>query len=104
MTTADDTTPPTSIRESGAFLMIGILLLTAPAVISLGLHHHEVIAKCIAVCLILAALPFSSLHIVVRNGRLRAALGGLITVRHVALADIASVRRFRPPGLDRCSS
>jgi hypothetical protein len=87
------------MRESGAFLMISILLLAAPAVISLSLHHHEVLATGIAVFTILAGWPFSSLLLVVRDGRLRVKLGGLITVRNVAIADVAQVRRFRPPSL-----
>ena len=88
-----------AMRESGAFLMIAILLLTAPAVISLFLHHHVIVASCIALFMIAVALPFSSLQVLVRDGRLRVKLGGIITVRNVVLADISGVQRFRPPSL-----
>ena len=88
-----------AMRESGTFLMISMILLTAPVVISLALRRHGILAAGIAFILIAAALPFSSLHVLVRDGRLRIKLGGLITVRDVPLADIAAVQRFRPPSL-----
>ena len=88
-----------AMRESGVFLMIAILLLTAPAVISLFLHDHVVLASCIALFMIAVAMPFSSLQVLVRDGRLRVKLGSLITVRNTVLADISSVQRFRPPNL-----
>lgn len=99
ITQAVQPTAGLKLRESGTFLMIAIVLLTAPAVISLALHHHAVMAWAIALFMIAASLPFASLYVVVRDGRLRVKLGGLITVRNVALADVASVQRFRPPSL-----
>jgi len=87
------------MRESGVFLMIALALLTAPAVISLSLHQHQMLALCIGGFMVAAALPFSSLLVSVRDGQLRVSLGGLITVRRVALADIGAVQRFRPPSL-----
>ncbi len=87
------------MRESGVFLTIALLLLSAPAVISLFLHDQFVPASCIALFMIAVAMSFSSLQVLVRDGRLRVKLGGIITVRNVVLADIFSVQRFRPPSL-----
>ncbi len=95
------TNGPTSfaMRESGAFLVLAILMLTAPAMIALVLRHHFVAASCLALFMIAAAMPFSSLQVLVRDERLRVKLGGIITVRNVALADIAGIQRFVPPSL-----
>lgn len=90
---------PLRIRESGAFLLVAVVLLTAPAVVSLYLRHYTAVSIGVAVFMLAVTIPFSSLLVVVRDQRLLVQLGGLITVRNVALSDIEAVTRFRPPSL-----
>jgi hypothetical protein len=97
----DVTDQPTSfaMRESGAFFALALVLMTAPGVISLLLHHYVVAAGSLALFMSAMAAVFSSLQLLIQDGRLRLKLGGIITVRNVALADITGVERFRPPSL-----
>ena len=99
MSTSSVQSAPIEVRESGALLIVGMLLLTAPAAISLHLGHHAVLAASIVVLMIVVTLPFSSLQVLVSEGRLRVKLGGMFTVRNVATADIVSVQRAKVSAL-----
>lgn len=88
-----------TMRESGTFFVIATVLLAAPAVTSLVIHKHFWPAAAIAALMLGTAWSLSSLQVLVGDGRLRVQLGGLITVRNVALADIAGVQRFRVPSV-----
>ncbi|MBL0169526.1 MAG: hypothetical protein IPP90_02195 [Gemmatimonadaceae bacterium] len=99
MTTTAAKSVPIAIREFGTFLVVAIVLLSAPAAISLYLHDHVAFAVSIGAIMIAAALPFSSIQVLASDGRLRVKLGGFFTVRNVALTDIASIQRIRPPVL-----
>jgi hypothetical protein len=91
--TAHDTTT-LDIHESGWTITLIVLVFSLiPLVVSAG--QSLVIPAIVVTFLVGIALVFRSLRVVVREGRLRVRIGGLITVEDVAVRDIVAVERTR---------
>jgi hypothetical protein len=92
MSSTDTTT--VAVHESGwTITLIVVVFSIIPIAVSAG--KSLVIPAIVGTFLVGIALVFRSLDVVVREGRLRVRIGGLLKVEDVAVRDIVAVERAK---------
>lgn len=85
------------VRESSPVVGLVLVTLTLLAAVPLWMSGQRAVSIARIVGTVVLTFMFSSITLVVREGRVRVLLGGVIPVKSAALADVGDVRRVRPP-------